>query len=323
MLIFLFFDRILFMGKTWKELRVEVHPSLVEAASNFLIEQGSPGITQEEAKGGQGRKRERLLAYFPNNRTFNAAKKAISAYLQSICKSHCTDYGLSDRTIQEEKWAEAWKKNFKPLEVTPWMVVKPPWENWPKKEGQIVIEIDPGMAFGTGTHPSTQMCLRALEELILSSPHQPSILDVGTGSGILAIAARKMGAKPVLAIDIDPVAIACARRNAQANHIDGGIDLRVGSLRGLRRAFDIVVANLLPQELLLLAPYLSKRTSSQGSLIVSGLLRGQKKEMAAAFSDYGLEILRSRESKGWACFVLGHKKRRRRRGTSEAAALQN
>jgi ribosomal protein L11 methyltransferase len=295
LLIFSFFDRILFMGKTWKELRLEIHPSLVEAASNFLIEQGSPGITQEEAKGGQGRKRERLL----------------------------TDYGLSDRTIQEEKWAEAWKKNFKPLEVTPRMVVKPPWENWPKKEGQIVIEIDPGMAFGTGTHPSTQMCLRALEELILSSPHQPSILDVGTGSGILAIAARKMGAKAVLAIDLDPVAIACARRNAQANHIDGGIDLRVGSLRGLRRAFDIVVANLLPQELLLLAPDLSKRTSSRGSLIVSGLLRGQKKEMAAAFSGHGLEILRSRESKGWACFVFGRKRRGRRREASEAAALQN
>jgi ribosomal protein L11 methyltransferase len=312
------------MGKTWKELRLEIHPSLVEAASNFLIEQGSPGITQEEVKGAHGPKRERLLAYFPNNRTFNAAKKTITTYLQSICKSHHTHYALSDRTIQEEKWAETWKENFKPLEVTPRMVVKPPWETWLKKEGQIAIEIDPGMAFGTGAHPSTQMCLRALEELILSAPHQPSMLDVGTGSGILAIAARKLGAKQVLAIDLDPVAIDCARKNAQRNHIDGGIDFRVGSLDGLRRVFDIVAANLLPQELLLLAPYLSKRISSRGSLIVSGLLRSQKKEMAAAFSRQGLEILCSRGSKGWASFVFGRKKKRgRRREASEAAALQN
>ncbi len=294
-------------------MRLEIHPSLAEAASNFLFEQGSPGIALEEVKGARGRKRERILAYFPNNRKFNASKKKITGYLRSICRSLHTDYDLSDRTIREEKWADAWKENFKPLEVTPRMVVKPPWEKWPKKEGQIVIEIDPGMAFGTGTHPTTQMCLRALEELILSSPHQPSILDVGTGSGILAIAARKMGAKQVLAIDLDPVAIVCARKNVRANHIDGGIDFRVGSLDGLRLVFDIVVANLLPQELLLLAPDLSERISSRGSLIVSGLLRGQKKEVAAAFSDHGLEILCSRESEGWSSFVFGRKKRKRRR----------
>jgi ribosomal protein L11 methyltransferase len=292
------------MPKTWVELAVEIHPSLAEAVSSFLIEQGSPGVIQEELPGPAHRKKERIIAYFPNDRGFRAKGGKIRSFLRSVSQLHPGSFSFHHRVIKEEKWAENWKSNFKPLRITPRLVVKPPWEEYAQQKGELVIEIDPGMAFGTGTHPSTQMCLRALEEIMRYSLHSPSMLDVGTGSGILAIAARKLGVRQVLAIDIDPVAIDCARKNAALNNTNRGIDFRVGSPDGLRRNFDIIVANLLPQELLQVAPFLPKRMSSGGTLIVSGLLRGQRKEIISAFAGQNLEILRSQDSKGWACLVL-------------------
>jgi ribosomal protein L11 methyltransferase len=190
------------------------------------------------------------------------------------------------------------------MEITPRMVIKPPWEKWAKKKDQIVIEIDPGMAFGTGTHPSTQMCLQLLEELIPSFPKKPSLLDVGTGSGILSIAAHKLGIQKILAVDTDPVAIKCARANARANRIKEGVLFRAGSIDGLKRTFDLVVANLLPQEILSLADDLPGCVASQGLLILSGLLQKQKEEIAGVFVRHGFVVIDSRKSKGWASLVL-------------------
>jgi len=308
-----FFVKITFMPKSWVELTVEIHPFLGEAVANFLTEQGSRGVVQEEIPGPPGRLRERIIAYFPNDRFFAPRRQKIRLYLHALRKLHRSSLHFRSRVFREEKWAEAWKSNFKTLHATSRLVIKPPWENYFGRKGEVVIEINPGMAFGTGTHPSTQMCLEALEQLLLYYPHPPSVLDVGTGSGILAIAARKLGAHKILAIDIDPIAIACARKNAAANKTDGGIEFRVGSLNGLRRVFDIVVANLLPQELLSLAPSLPQRMAPAGTLIVSGLLLKQKKKMALTFAQLGLEVMRSKNSKGWICLVLGWKKKERRK----------
>ena len=217
-------------------------------------------------------------------------------------RNSCT-FQLKWRIIPEEKWAENWKRNFRPLRITPRLVIKPPWEPFHSKKNELVIEIDPGMAFGTGTHASTQMCLESLEKLI-PVYGRPTVLDVGTGSGILAIAARRWGADRILAIDIDPEAIANAEKNAAANGIGGQVDFRLASLNGLRRVFDIVVANLLPQELLAVAPSLSRRMASEGSLIISGFLGSQKREMASVFAGHGLNVRGARESKGWVCLVL-------------------
>ncbi len=302
------------MPKTWLELAVEIHASLVEAVASFLIEQGSPGVIQEELPGPPHRKKERIIAYFPNRRGFRAKEKKIQAFLLSVSQLHPRSFTFHHRIIKEEKWAEAWKSHFKPLQVGSRLVIKPPWEESPQKKGEVVIEIDPGMAFGTGTHPTTQMCLQALEEIMLSSAYSPSVLDVGTGSGILAIAARKLGAGQVLAVDLDPVAIACARKNAAANNINHGIDFHVGSVERLHRIFDIVIANLLPQELVKIAPLLPQRISSGGTLIISGFLRGQKKEITSAFVKEHWRVLRSRESKGWACFVFRQRDGKKRAG---------
>ncbi len=288
------------MPKSWIEIRADIPTSLVEAVSNFLIEQGSPGVIQETSPSRSRKLREDVVAYFPNNRSFSNKKRKIRNYLSSLGKVP-GGFFLRQRLIREEKWAEAWKANFKAFHATPHLVIKPPWEDYAARKGEIVIEIDPGMAFGTGAHPSTRMCLAAIEELIPSLPLRPTVLDVGTGSGILAIAARKLRAGRILALDIDPIAVDCARKNAAANKAGPGIDFRVGSPGGLRRKFDVVVANLLPQELLSLTRPLAGRPRPQGYLIVSGILRSQKTEIHSEVAKWGLRLRGSRELKGWVC----------------------
>ena len=294
-------------AKSWIELRVEAPPSIGEGVSNFLIELGSPGVIQDTFPGTKGPKKESILAYFPNSLSFSSLKKKIRDYFSSVSPSR-KPLVFRWKVLREENWAEKWKTNFKPLHATRRIVIKPPWEEYREKKGEIVIVIDPGMAFGTGTHPTTQMCLQAMEELMPSFPRPPSILDFGTGSGILAIAAQKLGAVRIWAVDSDPVAVRCARENAVANRLGSRIEFQTGSAEGRQSRFGMVVANLLPQELLKTAALLSRRVSSRGFLVASGILRGQKKEIAAAFSEKGMTVVSSREKKGWVCLIL--KKRR-------------
>ena len=299
----IFSDRINSVKKEWIELQIEIPLPLLEPVANFLIEEGSPGVTQEELKGVRKGRSERLLSYFAG-RSMIKLRSKVEAYLHSLGLRKRSHFRLRTRIIPNENWGEAWKANFKPLRISPGIIVKPPWEEYISESAKVVLEIDPGMAFGTGHHPSTRMCLQALERLIPGFPQPPSILDVGTGSGVLAIAAQKLGAQRVLALDIDPVAIESALKNAAANQIVGNLEFRLGSLKGLRRVFDIVVANLLPQEILQMAPSLAKRISPRGYLIISGILGRQKQEIASAFFERGLKLRQETASKSWACLVL-------------------
>jgi ribosomal protein L11 methyltransferase len=289
--------------RSWVEVRVEVPSALVEPVANFLIESGSPGVVQEKVTGRDGTGRERVVAYFRDPRSFAVQRKKIRKFLSSLAPPPGT-WSFRCRGLREERWAEAWKDNFKPVRVSPHMVVTPPWEKYAGKAGELVIEIEPGMAFGTGTHPTTRMCLQALEMLIPSFVHRPSVLDFGSGSGILAIAAQKLGAKDTVAVDIDPAAIRNARKNASANHLRGRIDFRMGSGQSLRRRFGIVVANLLPQEILKAADFLAGRVAAAGYLVLSGILKKQEGEIASTFAEKGMTVHTSRAGRGWLCMVL-------------------
>ena len=289
--------------KSWVEVKVDVPSSWVEGVSNFLIELGSPGVIQKDGSGGAKRKRETVLAYFPDPSFFPKRRKKIRRYLSDL-SAPGEKFIFQWRGIQEEKWAESWKAHFRPVHATPRIVIRPPWEEYPGKKGEMIITIDPGMAFGTGTHPTTRMCLQALEELIPVFAHPPSVLDFGTGSGILAIAAEKLGADRILALDVDPVAIRCARQNAALNRMKHRIDFRISPARDLRQRFGIVVANLLPQELWQASSFLARRVSPRGFLVVSGILKGQKEEMASTFIERGLTMESSKEKKGWVCLVF-------------------
>jgi len=284
--------------KSWLEIRLEIPCSYTELVPTFLFSQGSTGLIQEKI----GKNKERFIVYFPQEKSYRQKEDKIRSYLADLCGY--ASYNLETRIFPEENWGEAWKSNFKPVKVSPRLVVKPPWEKYSKHKGEIVLQINPGMAFGTGTHQTTQMCLKFLDKLIPQFSRRPDVLDVGTGSGILAIAALKLGAKKIQAIDIDHSALESAKENAKLNKIHRGIIFRLASPEQVEGKFDLAVANLLPQELMAVKDSLAARVKSQGTLIISGFLKKQKKEIYGAFAPLGFRLKQEEELNGWAGFVL-------------------
>ncbi len=218
------------------------------------------------------------------------------------------------RRMREQSWRDSWKKHFGVQRIGRALVVKPSWTQYRLKNSETVIEIDPGMAFGTGQHPTTAMCLRALEDLVQSGA---TVLDLGCGSGILAIAAAKLGAARVLALDIDPNAVRAARENAAANGVTGVLEIREGTLndeslrvdaprwgaRGRPEAFDIIVANISALTLERLAPGFAHTLAPGGVLITSGFLEDAVAGLSAAYETADLSPVRVVEDGVWRAIV--------------------
>jgi len=182
-------------------------------------------------------------------------------------------------------------------------VIKPPWQEHKSQPGEVVIELDPGMAFGTGLHPTTQMCLQALEEHLGPGA---KVLDLGTGSGILAIAAAKLGAGYVLALDNDPLAVRAAQANVQSNGVQNIVSVELGSLDKATDRFDLLFVNILARVIIELAGQgLMDRVRPTGLLIAAGIIEEQEAEVTAALREQGLEIVERRQEKDWVTLVGG------------------
>ena len=189
--------------------------------------------------------------------------------------------------MPDEDWGEGWKKDFKALDVGR-VRVRPSWIDAPPPPGSVEVVLDPGMAFGTGTHPTTSLCLAALSDLLAARPGV-TVLDVGTGSGLLAIAAHKLGARRVAASDNDPVAVEVARENATRN--GAALELTGAAVDEIAGTFDVVVANILANVLVELAPALAARVAPGGVLLLSGILGPQEEEVRRAHVEAGLQPL--------------------------------
>ena len=206
------------------------------------------------------------------------------------------------RRLRQQDWRDSWKRYFRPRRIGERLLVKPSWATYDVAAGDMVIEIDPGMAFGTGQHPTTAMCLRALEERL--KPDR-AVLDLGTGSGILAIAAARLGAKRVLALDTDPQAVKAARQNAAANGVAGVVEVRVGTLpadAGEER-FDLAVANISGLTIERLAPAFAGSLRDGGTLIVSGFLEDTVDELSRALAAAGFRVERVDAEGVWRAIV--------------------
>jgi ribosomal protein L11 methyltransferase len=203
--------------------------------------------------------------------------------------------------VESEDWAETWKRHVRPVRAGR-IFVGPPWELARAGDAKVVISIEPGMAFGTGDHPTTALCLGALDEALGARPGA-SVLDVGTGSGVLAIAALKLGASRVVANDIDPVAVRVARENARLNAAEG-IDFSDRPLERLQGAFDVVVGNLFAGVIRQLAPRLSPRLAPGGLLLVSGILAPEVDAVLAALLRERLRLRERRDGGEWALLAL-------------------
>ncbi len=214
---------------------------------------------------------------------------------------------LETRPVHEEDWAEAWKRHFPVLRIGRRLVIRPTWRRHRASAGDVVLALDPGMAFGTGLHPTTRLCLAALETLADrggvagSSMAGSAVLDVGCGSGILAIAAAKLGAASVVAVDTDPIAIEATELNARRNGLARVIEARRGSVPTKGGSFDLVLANLIASLLIDLAGRLASVVRPTGQLVASGIFVDREPEVVEAFERAGMSIVDRTEESDWVC----------------------
>ena len=212
---------------------------------------------------------------------------------------------VEDNIIDDETWKNNWKEFFKPSKVTDRIVIKPTWEEYKDKSGELIIELDPGMAFGTGTHPTTSMCMKLMENY---AGQFKSVLDVGCGSGILSIAAVLLGAEDVLGIEIDPRAVDVAKENVRLNGFDDKIRILQGDLtKGADIKADLVVANLMSDLVILLSEDVRKNLAYEGLFVSSGILIEKQIEVKAAIKDAGFEVIDLLEEGEW-CAILARLK---------------
>jgi ribosomal protein L11 methyltransferase len=221
------------------------------------------------------------------------------------------------RTLAEEDWAHAWKRQYHVQRIGQRMAIVPAWEQYTPTPEQVVIRMEPGMAFGTGLHPTTRLCLKALEEHLVPDD---DVLDVGTGSGVLAIAAAKLGARSVLALDADLSAVSVARENVAMNGVGDQVTVRHGTLPGSQAVpsyflsgdrlelldtghFDLVLINILAPVIISVAPDLAARLAPSGKMIASGLIESQEEEVAGALQAEGLRVVERTQEKDWIALV--------------------
>ena len=281
----------------WLEIAVPAHAEAVEAVSEILSRVGYNGIAVEvPLEGGRGADHT-VKAYLIEDADAFAKVSDVRDALGHLQAFGLGPIGeLTARVVDDKDWLESWKAEFVPIHVGAF-VVRPTWSEPAGDAVELVL--DPGMAFGTGLHPTTQQCLEALSTLPLEGK---SVLDVGTGSGILAIAAAKRGASPVVAVDTDTLAVDAARENAVGNGV--AIPVGVGSAADVPGRFEVVIANIVSPVLQRIAPHLAARLASDGTLLLAGITAPAETATREAFSHVRLEVLDRNERDDWVALAL-------------------
>jgi ribosomal protein L11 methyltransferase len=226
----------------------------------------------------------------------------ISSYLAELANVFDVPLPVLTPTLyDEEDWSSTWKKHFKPFVIVPGLVIAPTWEEYQPHPGEAVITMDPGMAFGTGHHATTTLCLELLRRALLASGNAMRVLDVGTGTGILGMAAILFGAISATCIDNDPEAVSAASDNVRRNKLDDQIVVGPTPLSELAVQYQVVVANIVHDVLIALAEDLTRRTEQGGSLILSGILVGEQVAgIKKCFTGKGFTLVNVEERKEWA-----------------------
>ena len=293
----------------WLELSIRAPQEYVEPLSAVFQRHGYGGVAVELEGGynpdeGESESDEAtavLRSYLPLNSTTASSREQIRVAV-ALISLLCPLPPLEERVIDENEWLESWKDHFTLLHIGR-LVVRPSWMEYEAADGEVVIGMDPGMAFGTGHHPTTRMCLAELDKLVRPGM---SVLDVGTGSGILTIAAAKLGAGSVRALDVDPVAVRAARANVRDNGVRHKVRLEERELAADAEPpgeFDLVVANLYTNVILKLAPALVAHTAAGGALVVSGIMADRAGEVERALGDAGCPVARTEREGDWAALV--------------------
>jgi len=284
----------------WLEVSVAVENEVAEAVAGVLSRDAYHGVVLEAGPDGWSEGPVVVRAYLPVDDELPARRRRIKEALWHLGRIQPVPEPAF-RPIAEADWAEAWKERIPILHVGQRIVICPSWREHVARAGELVIQLDPGQAFGTGLHPTTQMCLMALERLLHPGAR---VLDLGTGSGILAIAAAKLGADRVLAVDHDGVAVEAARANVVVNGVEGCVSVRLGSLSEVSGCYDLVVVNILAAVILeLIREGLPARVSPDGILVLAGILVSQEAEVIEALKQGELALEERWQMDDWVCLA--------------------
>jgi ribosomal protein L11 methyltransferase len=279
----------------WYAVDVTLSARAREAVEYALMEAGALG-TEVAEEGAEG---ARVAAYFEEPPSIERVRDALLAALRVYGLESSDVRGMSLREVEGRDWLAEWKKNWRPVEAGRRFLVAPPWSEVGDAGGRIVLRVEPGMAFGTGTHETTRLCLAAIENHFRGG----DFLDVGTGTGILAIAAAKLGgAARVEACDTDPLAVSVAEENARLNGVGGRVEFRVGTADDQTPSADMVCANLKADVILPLLPALLGATC--GRLVLSGILDTQAPQVAARLIELGVGDYEITNDGEWVCFIV-------------------
>ncbi|SDI94455.1 50S ribosomal protein L11 methyltransferase [Salimicrobium halophilum] len=305
----------------WSEISVHTTNEAIEPISNILHESGASGVVIEdpsdlermEARFGEiydldpsNYPDEGVIvkAYLPQNSFLSETVEEIKGSISSLVQ-YGIDIGKNDVTlseIHEEDWATAWKKYYKPVKISEKVTIAPTWEDYqPVSTDEIIIEMDPGMAFGTGTHPTTVLSIQALERFVRDGD---VVLDVGTGSGILSVGSILLGAKQAYAYDLDDVAVVSAKNNAALNKVEDRVEAKQNDLlKGVTHESDVIVANILAEIIVKFPEDAFSLLKPGGYFITSGIIEGKKELVRESLLEAGFEIIETNKMEDWISFT--------------------
>lgn len=307
----------------WTEIKVKTTTEAVEAVSNIFYEIGAQGVVIEDPKDFIFQEKDELSWDYIEEEIFiNGYEGAIvKAYLSEADSSilskieliregvkNLSLYGIDAgegiveiEEVNQEDWENAWKKYYKPVKVSNKIVIKPTWEEYEASLNEVVIDLDPGMAFGTGTHETTSMCIIELEKYVTS---EDTVLDIGCGSGILSIAAAKLGAENVIGVDLDPMAVRVSKENVEQNNLSAFVEIRHGNLTEvIHEKSDILVANIIADIIIMLSNDVNNFVKKGGLFISSGIILSRLDDVKNAIEEKGFEIMDVNTMGEWACIT--------------------
>ena len=309
------------MDGTWIEVRVITKSEALEPISGIFYSLDCKGVAIEDPEDILGREQGPLTwdfadinvlehkgkvavvkAYFAEEDNIEDVLAYVNERLSEL-KEMGLDLGeakVEHEKMYEEDWANTWKQYYKPSKVGEKIVVKPIWEEYEAKDGELVVDLDPGMAFGTGTHETTRMCIQALERYV---KEESTVFDVGCGSGILAIAAAKLGAKLAVGVDLDPVAVESSIENVGYNKLNN-IEILHGNLvEVIDGKADIVVANILAEIICILTDDVKRVLKDGGTFITSGIIHDRVDMVCEKLEATGFEVIEKNRDGEWNCIV--------------------
>lgn len=305
----------------WAEVSVDTSHEATDLVSEILQELGAAGVVIEDPallneyirsglwdytdlKESEETEVVRVKAYWALDEELEGKLQNLSERLASLAQ-HGIDKGagaVSWKAVADEDWAETWKEFFHTEKIGARTVIKPTWEEYEAKAGEIVVELDPGAAFGTGQHATTSLCIRALEDLVRPGM---TVFDVGTGSGVLAIVAAKLGAKRVEAVDFDPVAVRVARENVRQNGAEDVVHTeRSDLLKSVAGEADLIIANIIADIIVRLFGEVKGSLAAGGTMLLSGIIEDRLADVVEAAGRHGFSVEKIEQEKGWAAVIV-------------------